>query len=164
MQKAIWSLLVIALLAGSCLKKEGGCPYSSANIVAPLSEQAAIEAYLSSNSITATKHASGLYYEILKPGADDSVHLCSQVQVAYLGKLTNGSTFDYSTNAMFTLGSLIEGWKKGLPLIKKGGKINLFIPPALGYGYNDVKDQQSGAVIIPAGSVLIFEITLSNIH
>ena len=164
MQKAIWSLLVIALLAGSCLKKEGGCPYSSANIVAPQSEQAAIEAYLSTNSITATKHPSGLYYEIQKAGANDSVHLCSQVEVSYLGKLTNGATFDYSTSTMFTLGSLIEGWKKGLPLIKQGGQIRLFIPPALGYGYNDVKDQQSGAVIIPAGSVLIFEITLIDVH
>lgn len=164
MQKAIWSLLVIALLAGSCLKKEGGCPYSSANIVAPQSEQAAVEAYLSSNNITATKHPSGMYYQIVKAGADDSVQLCSQIQVAYLGKLTNGTTFDYSSNAVFTLGSLIEGWKKGLPLIKKGGQINLYIPPSLGYGFNDVKDQQSGAVIIPAGSVLVFEITLSNIH
>jgi FKBP-type peptidyl-prolyl cis-trans isomerase FkpA len=163
MQKTIVCLLVIVLLAGGCLKKEGGCPYSESNTVAPQNEQAMIESYLSANTISADKHPSGMYYTIVQPGADASPNLCSQVQVSYTGALTNGTVFDYSSSTVFTLGSLIEGWKKGLPLIKKGGQIKLYIPPTLGYGYSDVKDQ-NGTVIIPSGSVLVFDVTLSNLN
>jgi FKBP-type peptidyl-prolyl cis-trans isomerase FkpA len=45
------------------------------------------------------------------------------------------------------------GWKLGLPLIKAGGKIKLYLPPSLGYG-NSVSGN------IPANSILVFEITL----
>jgi FKBP-type peptidyl-prolyl cis-trans isomerase FkpA len=163
MQKTIVCLLVIALLASSCLKKEGGCPYSVTSLTAPPGEIANIESYLSAQGLTAVKHPSGMYYEIVKPGTDASPNLCSQVQVGYTGTLTNGAVFDYSSSTVFTLGSLIEGWKKGLPLVKKGGQIKLYIPPALGYGYSDVKDQNQN-VIIPGGSILIFDITLSNVN
>lgn len=163
MRKTILCLLVIALLASSCLKKDGGCPYSESDIIAPAQEQAMIESYLSANSLTATRHSSGMYYEIISAGTDMSPNLCSQIQVGYTGSLTNGSVFDQTSSTVFTLGSLIEGWKKGLKLIKKGGHIKLYIPPALGYGYSDVKDQ-GGNVIIPAGSVLVFDITLSNLN
>src|ERR1700754_3491263 len=62
MRKIILCLSVIALLASSCLKKEGGCPYSDRDIVAPATEVTAIENYLASQNITtATKHSSGMY-------------------------------------------------------------------------------------------------------
>lgn len=164
MRKSLWSLLAIALMAGSCLKKDTGCPYSESNTVAPSQETAEIESYLSSNNITtATKHPCGMYYEIISAGTGDSPHLCSQVRVAYTGKLTSGAVFDHSAGTVFTLGSLIEGWKKGLLMLKKGGSIKLYIPPSLGYGYSDVTDPQTQAVIIPAGSMLIFDVTLSDL-
>jgi FKBP-type peptidyl-prolyl cis-trans isomerase FkpA len=162
MQKTIVSLLVIALLAGGCLKKEGGCPYNYTNQTAPAQETANIESYLSNNGISATKHTSGMYYQVISPGADVTPNLCSNVQVSYTGKLTDGNTFDYSASTVFTLGRLIEGWKIGIPLIKKGGQIKLYIPPALGYGYSDIKD--NGVTVIPGGSILVFDITLSNVN
>lgn len=164
MRKIIGCLLVIAFTAGSCLKKEGGCGYNDSNVVAPSNEIAMVESYLSANSITtATKHASGMYYQIVSVGTGGSPHLCSVVKFAYVGRLTNGAIFDQSSSAIYTLGSLIEGWKKGLPLIQKGGSIKLYIPPTLGYGQDDVKDPDTNAVVVPANSVLVFEITLADI-
>ena len=61
------------------------------------------------------------------------------------------------------MGSLIEGWKMGLPLIQKGGKIRLYIPPSLGYGPNDLKDRNNN-VVIPGNSILIFDITLYDFN
>jgi len=78
-----------------------------------------------------------------------------------MGRLTNGTVFDQSPaggTKTFTLGGLIPGWQKGIPLISSGGKITLYIPPSLGYGSVDVK--QNNIVIIPANSILIFEIDL----
>lgn len=54
------------------------------------------------------------------------------------------------------------GWQKGLPYIKGGGKIKLYIPPSLGYGAKDVKDDM-GNVIIPANSILVFSLELTDV-
>ena len=164
MRKIIGCLVVIALMAGSCLKKDGGCNFSDTNVVAPDNEVAMVESFLSANSITtATKHASGMYFQVVNAGSGGAPHLCSKVKVAYVGKLTNGTIFDQSSSVVFTLGGLIEGWKKGIPLIQKGGSIKLYIPPTLGYGNVDVRDKYTNAIVVPANSVLVFEITLSDI-
>jgi FKBP-type peptidyl-prolyl cis-trans isomerase FkpA len=73
-----------------------------------------------------------------------------------VGTLTNGTQFDANTTGTsFALGQLIVGWQKGIPLSKKGGTINLYIPPSLGYGPN-----QAG--IIPPNSNLVFTIQLMD--
>lgn len=156
-------ILCFGLVTSGCFKKGDDCPYSLKNITAPSSEEQAVLNYLSSNSITATKHGSNMYYEVINAGTGATPQQCSGVLIKYAGKLTNGAQFDAQENAIFTLGSLIEGWKIGLPLIKKGGQIKLYIPPSLGYGNVDVKDN-NGTVIIPANSVLIFDITLKDVQ
>jgi FKBP-type peptidyl-prolyl cis-trans isomerase len=85
------------------------------------------------------------------------------ITVNYVGKLTNGQTFDssYTRNQPFTTvigtGQVIKGWDKGLIGMKVGGKRRLTIPPDLGYG-----DQAAGS--IPPNSTLIFEIELVAIQ
>ena len=146
----------------SC-KKESGCGYSDQNIVAPVSEQQAVKSYLDSLSIySVDKDATGLYYQIVEDGDGGSPNLCSQVEVAYTGKLVSGKVFEQKS-AAFTLGSSIEGLRKGIPLIKKGGHIKLYIPPTLAYGSKEIKDE-AGKVIIPANSILIFDITLTTFY
>lgn len=160
MKRFFLCLVMGSCLSMGCLKKETGCPPPS-NIIAPVSEQQVIADYLAANNITATKHSSGLYYNILQQGAGESPNNCSSIVINYVGQLSNGSKFDEGKNA-FVLGSLIEGWKKGLPLIQKGGRIKLYIPPTLGYGSSDIRD--NGVVVIPANSMLIFDITLLDLQ
>ena len=158
MRKLILCLLCASSLFAGCLKKETGCPPPK-DIVAPLSEQQVIVDYLTANNINATKHGSGLYYQIWQQGSGESPNNCSSITIHYSGLLSNGQKFDEGKNVAFTLGRLIEGWKKGLPLIQKGGKIKLYIPPTLGYGSSDIRDN-NGTVVIPANSMLIFDISL----
>jgi FKBP-type peptidyl-prolyl cis-trans isomerase FkpA len=158
MQKIVLCLLSVLFLLSGCFKKETGCP-SPKDVIAPPAEQQVIADYLAANNISATKHSSGFYYQISQQGTGESPNNCSSVAINYIGKLSNGTQFDKGTNVVFTLGSLIEGWQKGLPLIKRGGKIMLYIPPALAYGSTDVKEP-NGTVVIPANSILIFEISL----
>lgn len=161
MNKLTLCLLILPLLS-SCFKNKTECPPDS-NVVAPSSEQQVIVDYLNANSITATKHTSGMYYQIQLQGSGGSPNNCSSIAINYIGQLSNGNKFDEGKNVAFTLGSLIEGWKKGLPLIQEGGKIKLFIPPTLGYGSSDIRDT-NGNVVIPANSMLIFEITLLDVQ
>ena len=139
MLKYLSGLLLIALVAASCLKNndDAGCPYTEA-----------------------VRHPSGFFYQIVESGTGtDTVDLCSQILITYKGMLRNGTVFDKGDNVIFVLGSLIEGWKKGIPLLKKGGSIKLFIPPTLGYGSEDLRDN-TNQVVIPANSMLIFDVKL----
>ncbi|HDL3860460.1 TPA: FKBP-type peptidyl-prolyl cis-trans isomerase, partial [Mannheimia haemolytica] len=53
----------------------------------------------------------------------------------------------------FQLNQLIPGWIEAIPMLKKGGKMEIVVPPALAYG-----DRAAGK--IPANSTLKFEIEL----
>jgi FKBP-type peptidyl-prolyl cis-trans isomerase FkpA len=154
-------ILLLTFSLSACMKKNNDpytCNYDPCELKAPESEVKALEAFLLSKNITATKHCSGLYYEILNPGADVSPAVCSAIAVTYKGTLTDGTVFDQSTTPRtFSLITLIEGWKKGLLQLKKGGKIRLYVPPSLGYG-----STTSGA--IPGNSILLFDIDLLDLR
>ena len=161
--KFSWCLLLMGIMFSGCLKSDKGCPYREQNLTAPASEQAQVESYLSTNSITAVKHASGMYYQVITNGTGVAPQLCSTVSVGYTGKLTNDRVFDSQNLISFELGRVISGWQKGLPLIQKGGRIKLYIPPSLGYGGNDIRDNL-GNIVIPANSILIFDVEIFDVN
>ncbi len=123
----------------------------------PDQDEPAILAYLTANSITGyVKHSSGMYYKIESAGTGAKPTLSSKVYVKYTGKYTDNTIFDSQTDATKTgwvLGTLVQGWQIGIPMISKGGKMKLFIPSSLGYGC-----QSQGP--IPGNSVLVFDIEL----
>lgn len=166
MKRNLVFLGFVVFIFSSCVKQNNTCPYQESSVTAPQSEVDAIASYLSSAGITdAVKHASGFYYKIVTLGTGMATPtLCSQIGINYKGQLTNGNVFDQSTQmASFNLGQLIVGWQKGIPLIKTGGKITLYIPPSLGYGSQAIRDQQ-GNTIIPANSILIFNVELVGLY
>src|SRR4051812_8288598 len=104
-----------------------------------------------------------MFYSIGNVGTGTSPSVCSSVTVNYVGSIIpSGSIFDSHNNASLALGQLIKAWQKGLPLIKTGGSITLYIPPSLGYGSTDVV--QNGVVIVPANSYLKFTIDLLDVQ
>jgi peptidylprolyl isomerase len=105
---------------------------------------------------------SGLKYYDLVEGTGDAAATGQTVVVNYTGWLEDGTQFDTSIGAdpfSFKLGagSVIPGWDEGLVGMKVGGKRQLVIPAALGYG-------DSGSGIIPGGATLIFEVELVEIQ
>jgi FKBP-type peptidyl-prolyl cis-trans isomerase FkpA len=168
MTKLFVSAIMILVITSSCSKNSGGvsqCNYDPCAIVAPVIESNNIQGYLSSKNITgAVKQCSGMFYIINNPGSGAAPTVCSNITVNYVGKLTTDSVFDQSSAPVtFPLSGVITGWKDGLPLLKAGGSMTLFIPPSLGYGNQDVKDR-SGKVIIPANSILIFDVSLVAVN
>ncbi|MBS1763204.1 MAG: FKBP-type peptidyl-prolyl cis-trans isomerase [Bacteroidetes bacterium] len=158
-------LLAIPFVFSSCFKdKETECIYTPASRVAPDEEIVTLRNWLDANGIVATLHPSGMFYTINSAGTGKTPEVCKTMVVKYVGSLQNGGIFDSnSTGITLLLGQLIDGWKYGLPLIKEGGTITLYIPPALGYGYSDYRDQ-NGSIRIPANSYLIFTIDLLEVN
>ncbi|QGM79920.1 FKBP-type peptidyl-prolyl cis-trans isomerase [Otariodibacter oris] len=103
------------------------------------------------------KTTSGLLYKIEKAGEGDSPKAEDTVKVHYKGTLTDGTVFDSSYDRgepiEFQLNQLIPAWIEAIPMLKKGGKMEIVVPPELGYG-----DREAGQ--IPANSTLKFEIEL----
>ena len=164
MRKILLAAFSAILLLGSCLKgKNIVCNYNDCSIKAPDPEILALQNYLSANSIIAVQHCSGLFYRVENPGTGQAPLICSYVSVRYKGYLTSGAVFDETTTAVpINLSQVIQGWKNGVPLLKTGGRIVLYVPPSLGYGNQEVRDQ-NGNILIPANSNLIFEINLDAI-
>lgn len=164
MHKKILLLLVLPLLLLTACNKSSSsytCNYKPPTAVASATEIASLKAYLDSNSITYTAHPSGIFYHITEQGSGTVTPVvCSYVTVKYMGRLLTTTTpFDQNTSGTtFQLGQLIEGWKYGIPLIKSGGSITLYIPPSLGYGASG-----SGQAI-PPNSNLVFTIELLEVQ
>jgi FK506-binding nuclear protein len=110
------------------------------------------------------KLQNGLQYRDLKVGTGPEAKTGDTLTVDYKGWLDNGKVFDTSKKPggqpfVFQVGqgSVIPGWDQGLPGMKAGGKRELKIPPALGYG-----DMEMGS--IPANSTLHFEVDLVKVN
>ncbi len=110
------------------------------------------------------KTDSGLVYWDIRVGNGAEAKEGSHVRVHYTGWLTTGKKFDSSVDAGkpfdFTIGNgeVIKGWEEGVAGMKVGGKRQLRIPPALGYGAAGYP----GA--IPPNATLIFDIQLLNVE
>lgn len=147
-------LLIPILLFSSCAKDKA-CTQQDPN-----TEKTALIDYCNANAITYTQDPSGIFYQIISPGSGTQPTTSSRVFIYYTGKYLNGTTFDQlsdPTRSGWTLSSLIEGWKIGIPLIKKGGRIKLIIPSALAYGC-------TGYASIPPNTPLYFDVTLTDVQ
>jgi peptidylprolyl isomerase len=94
-------------------------------------------------------------------GTGKTATVGSTITVNYVGVLyKGGSQFDSSWkrhqtfSTALTNGSVISGWVKGIAGMKVGGRRELIIPPALGYG------KAGSPPTIPANSTLIFVVDL----
>lgn len=111
------------------------------------------------------KTPSGLIYWDIRVGNGEVAKEGSHVRVHYTGWLTNGKKFDSSVDAGkpfdFTIGNgeVIKGWEEGVAGMRVGGKRQLRIPPALGYG---AEGTPGGP--IPPNATLIFDVQLLGVQ
>jgi FKBP-type peptidyl-prolyl cis-trans isomerase FkpA len=153
----LWTLLLLMGFIASCEKPElydENAQY--------LLDEALIKNWADTSKTELKKDSSGLYYRIIQEGTGlKAQNLEDRLQVLYTGKLlTDTIVFSKTTDTVtykFLFGNSIEGWKKGLPLIKEGGRIRLIVPSKMAYRNYDV------VPLVPKNSVLDFDITIQKI-
>ncbi|MBL4676366.1 MAG: FKBP-type peptidyl-prolyl cis-trans isomerase [Mucilaginibacter sp.] len=140
-------------------------------------EPIAINKFIADKKLQVTKTASGIQYQITKPGAGPNIQNGDTAVLNYTGRLLDGKVFDSSNpeDAKKTKGydarrkyepikvkvgegRVIRGWEEGLLLLNKGAKATLVIPSELGYG-----EQGIGNGVIPAFAPLTFDVEIVNI-
>jgi FKBP-type peptidyl-prolyl cis-trans isomerase FkpA len=143
-------------------------------------EPAKIKKYVEDKKLKTTTTASGLQYEITKPGAGVNAVVGDTVLVNYVGRLLNGKLFDTSIKEIALKeskqfdprrtyepiklvvgavgpGGVIKGWDEGLQLLNKGAKATLVIPSALGWG------EQGAPPMIGPFAPVAFDVEIVNI-
>lgn len=116
-----------------------------------------IAGFLTEKGITATKHSSRVYYQVIAPGTGTApIDEHSTLVVNYTGRLLDGTVFDSGTGFSTAITSVIQGWGKILPMFTAGAKIRLFIPSDLAYG-------RGGSGKIPGNAVLDFDIEITTV-
>jgi FKBP-type peptidyl-prolyl cis-trans isomerase FkpA len=118
-------------------------------------EPAKIKKFVEDKKLKTTTTASGLQYEITKPGSGPNAVIGDTAVVNYTGRLLNGKFIDSSIKEeakdprdidprrtyepiKVVVGALarvvIKGWDEGLQLLNKGAKATLVIPSATRMG------------------------------
>ena len=126
--------------------------------------QAKADAFLAENKSKegVIELENGLQYEVLQEGTGATPTVEDQVTIHYHGTLLDGTVFDSSVDrgqpATFKLSGLIPAWQIAVPLMKEGGKIRIYSPPALAYG-----PRGSGSGSIGPNEALIFDIELIKV-
>lgn len=164
MSRTIIFLLITGfLLFTGCSKDKDktSCKLNSWSKSAPDFEVIALQDSLEKYGVrNAIQHPRGFFYQVVEKGSGSSIpDLCSPVTFDYRGGFFNGKGFDstLSQPVVMPLVQTIPGFQLGVPLVKETGKINLFIPPSLGYG-------SSSRPNIPANSYLVFSVDVRKVN
>ena len=153
-------LLGFFLIAVAFVACEKEAPYDSTKELEI--DDAIIVKYMLDSGVNATKHNSGLYYNIIRPGTGAEVLEKDTVYGNYtLKKLKDTVLLSKSLDSTFKfmLPGYFEGWKTGVSLIRPGGKIRLLIPSALAYRQRPVTTPK-----IPPYSILDITLEIVSVN
>jgi len=157
---AVRTALMGALILGACSDKSAppGQPAAPASAGSTAAiESATFAPSLGVDLAASTKGPSGLYYRDQAVGTGAVVTKGQVLSMRYTGWLPDGTRFDGNESGgpllSFVLGEpgIIEGWNLGIPGMRVGGKRQLIIPSALGYG-------PSGNGPIPPNAIMVFTV------
>ncbi len=102
--------------------------------------------------------SSGLQYQVIEEGDGDQPFEGCNVIIHQRCLLQNGKviedTFKENEPDEVPMDELIEGYKEGILLMKKGSRFKLFVPPELGWGKKGTGNK------IPPNALLIFDVRL----
>ena len=152
---ALWLGIAAAVALGAWVAFAG-----TAQVVAERGDNAQFLAF-NAKRAGVVETPSGLQYQILTPG-DGKAHPTDAdvTLVNYEGKLRDGATFDKSERPTpMPVAAVVPGFSEGLKALTKGAKARFWIKPELGYKDEEKRDQ-TGKVVIPANSVLVFDVEL----
>lgn len=166
MTTSLRAVLILGLLSAGCAAKDSPSPAPVAPTppAAPSGiESTSFAPALGVDLAASTKTPTGLYYRDLQVGSGPAVAAGQRASMRYTGWLADGTQFDSNSPDgapyVFIIGAreVIDGWDQGVTGMRVGGRRQLIIPPALGYG-------AAANGPIPANAVLVFTVELLGVQ
>ncbi|GAB4128947.1 MAG: hypothetical protein OHK0045_06960 [Raineya sp.] len=120
---------------------------------------------ITSRGLVITQSKDGVAYCRTELGStNDPIRDSSNVTLKYVGRrVIDNSIFDASQSFTFKpIGNVIQGWRIGVPLMKKGEKGFLYIPSSLAYR-NTGSTRQDGTFAIQPFDPIYFEIEVLEV-
>ncbi len=166
LQRILLALCLLALPAGMLT----GCAKSEENPNAILEEAIRETDYIikylqdTKQDSGITLHPSGLVYKVLNKGYYTDTISLEEIPVVTFTRRLLGKEPVIESSPLPTsfdnrkLKDHIPGWQYGLPMISKGGRIQLFIPSRLAFGNVGIPGK------IPPNAILFCDITLIDIR
>ena len=139
--KKLLLILVVSTILASCGKDVPGL---------------SVDEYITTNNLTTTELAEGVHIIIHSIGNGSKPNINSNIEIAYAGRLTDGTLFDSRDSIRLALSGVVRGWQIGVPEIGIGGSCTLIIPASAGYG-------TSGKGSVPGNATMVFDIDLLDI-
>ncbi|HMI03011.1 MAG TPA: FKBP-type peptidyl-prolyl cis-trans isomerase [Pedobacter sp.] len=122
--------------------------------------------FVASNKLTPLKDPeAGIYYIVTQEGTGtEPITSTATITASYTGRYLDGTVFQSFTDGTFKneLGYLVSGWGL-LKKYRKGTKIRLIFPSALGYGAAGATDDSTGQLIISRNACLDFDIEILDV-
>ena len=102
--------------------------------------------------------ASGLRFEVLRPGTGRRPTVADAVQLTYEVRLADGTLVDAPPQPVgMRVADAIPGFTEALLLMRQGGEYRFRMPPALAYG------AQGSPGAVPPNAELVFTVTLLRV-
>lgn len=160
----IYEIKMVSVMSKEEAEKAATAKKAEQNVV----DDKALQAYFADNKITPSKTQGGVYYTIATAGTGDNIADGKTVSLKYTGKLLDGTAFDSNVDPKFghadqpftiQIGthSVIPGMEDAIHMFKNGAKGVMYIPSSLAYG------AQSPSPAIPANSVMVFEVEVTEV-
>ena len=150
-------LLCFVLMLGGCARQETG---PDPQAVADAAERQDLFGERAA-APGITWRSSGLGVRVLQPGSGAPIRREDRVRVHYTGTLKDGTVFDSSRTkgkpADFAVPYLLPGLAAALTGLQPGARVEVFVPPVLGYG-------RIRAGNIPANSGLLFDVEVLAVN
>jgi FKBP-type peptidyl-prolyl cis-trans isomerase FkpA len=125
-----------------------------------------IAKFLANQKLTPLKDPeTGIYYIVTQEGTGTvPITNTATITANYIGRYLDGTVFQSVTDGTFKseLSYLLQGWSL-LKKYKKGTKIRLIFPSALGYGAEGTIDQTTGRLLISRNACLDFDIEILDV-
>ena len=149
---------IAALVIGAL----AGCSESPTGPEFQVIEEVEFAASLNVDLSTMTKLATGTYYKDLVVGGGEPAVRGAYLDTSYMGWLADGTLF-VDTNHQFEMGNdrVPPGLEDGLLNMRVGGTRQIIVAPGRGYG--GLEQVGNTGVVVPGGSVLVYEVTLNGV-
>lgn len=140
-----------------------GCSDSPTVVDFQVIEEVEFAPELDIDLATFQQTGNGTYWKDLAGGSGEAVVFGSSPTITFTGWLVDGTEFADGT-LTFLMGNnrVPVGLEDGLLNQKVGGTRKIIVPPNRGMGGIDQVHPQ-GSIVVPGGSVLVYEVTLDAV-